>query len=293
MIVLQTTKHSRSKMGNTQQKQKSSEGGSVIHGACTVSAQMMEAIEKVFKAQSMLEGGCGTNPDAAGAVALLEQEMSGGVVIATLLLGLCSEYGIGTAKDTQRAVQLYQEAASQGCEGAQLMLSQLWNRNGRGSKNMDLSSEHGREHSGRKQTHTAQCDTKNNEQTEASNFRGCKCWSICCRCTRLWKHSIWRVRIRTDHTSTAKQNDHSFQLRTTENELGAEGEEILFAALQANASPKALNLASEEPVKMQTSQRKTWQKPKHHRRHHREERRTEIIFRPRDKHNSHIARPHM
>ena len=78
----------------------------------------------------MLEGRDGVTRDADRAVVLLEERTKDRDAQAMWLLGLCCEYGMGTEQDTQRAQQLYQQAAQQGNKTAQLLADNLL-RNGR------------------------------------------------------------------------------------------------------------------------------------------------------------------
>ena len=76
--------------------------------------------------------------DADGAVVVLEERTKHHDAQAMWLLGLCCEYGMGTEQDTQRAEQLFQQAAQQGNRTAKLLVDKLKNRNGRGCLDMDL-----------------------------------------------------------------------------------------------------------------------------------------------------------
>ena len=80
--------------------------------------------------------------DADGAVVVLQQQVDEhNDAQAMWLLGLCCEYGMGTEQDTQRAEQLFQQAAQQGDETAKLLVDKLKNDNGRGCLDMDLGGE--------------------------------------------------------------------------------------------------------------------------------------------------------
>ena len=79
--------------------------------------------------------------DADGAVVVLEERTKDRDAQAMWLLGLCCEYGMGTEQDTQRAEQLFQQAAQQGDETAKLLVGKLNNKNGRGCLDMDLNCE--------------------------------------------------------------------------------------------------------------------------------------------------------
>ena len=80
--------------------------------------------------------------DADGAVVVLQQQVDEHRdAQAMWLFGLCCEFGMGTEQDTQRAEQLYWEAAQQGDETAQLLIGELNNWKGRGCLDMDLSCE--------------------------------------------------------------------------------------------------------------------------------------------------------
>ena len=61
-----------------------------------------------------LSGRGGVKVDAEGAVALLEEREKEGDCKAKWMLGLCCEYGIGTAKDIERAKKLYRESNAGG-----------------------------------------------------------------------------------------------------------------------------------------------------------------------------------
>ena len=85
----------------------------------------------------MLEGSHGMARDADGAVVVLQQQVDEHHdAQAMWLLGLCCEYGRGTEQDTQRAEQLFQQAAQQGDETAKLLVDQLRNSSGRGCLDM-------------------------------------------------------------------------------------------------------------------------------------------------------------
>ena len=93
------------------------------------------------KALWMLEGSHGMARDPHGAVELLQRQVvEHKDAEAMWLLGLCCEYGMGTEKDTQRAEQLYQQAAQQGNKAAQLLVVKL-NKEDRGCDYMKMSSE--------------------------------------------------------------------------------------------------------------------------------------------------------
>ena len=95
------------------------------------------------KALWMLEGRDGMARDADGAVVVLQQQVDEHHdAQAMWLLGLCCEYGMGTQQDTQRAEQLFQQAAQQGDETAKLLVGKLKNsKKGRGCLDMDLRCE--------------------------------------------------------------------------------------------------------------------------------------------------------
>ena len=80
--------------------------------------------------------------DADGAVVVLQQQVDEHHdAQAMWLLGLCCEHGMGTEQDTQRAEQLFQQAAQQGDKTAKLLVDKLDNRKGRGCLDMHLASE--------------------------------------------------------------------------------------------------------------------------------------------------------
>ena len=90
----------------------------------------------------MLEGSHGVARDAHGAVVVLEERTKDHDSQAMWLLGLCCEFGMGTEQDTQRAQQLFKQAAQQGDETAKLLVvDKLKNKNGRGCLEMDLCGE--------------------------------------------------------------------------------------------------------------------------------------------------------
>ena len=63
----------------------------------------------------MVERALGMARDADGAVVVLQQQVDEHHdAQAMWLLGLCCEYGLGTDQDTQRAEQLFQQAAQHG-----------------------------------------------------------------------------------------------------------------------------------------------------------------------------------
>ena len=79
--------------------------------------------------------------DAEAAVALLEAKVKDGDAEAMWMLGVCCEFGMGTAQDAKRAEQLYKRGAKQGNETAELLADKLKNKNGRGCTQMDLEGE--------------------------------------------------------------------------------------------------------------------------------------------------------
>ena len=80
--------------------------------------------------------------DADGAVVVLQQQVDEHHdAQAMWLLGLFCEYGMGTQQDTQRAEQLFQQAAQQGDETAKLLVGKPKNWNGRGCLDMHLKCE--------------------------------------------------------------------------------------------------------------------------------------------------------
>ena len=93
------------------------------------------------KALWMLEGSHGMARDANGAVVVLEERTKHHNAQAMWLLGLCCEYGIGTQQDTQRAEQLFQQAAQRRNKTAKLLVGKLKNKKGRGRLDMNLQGE--------------------------------------------------------------------------------------------------------------------------------------------------------
>ena len=88
-----------------------------------------------------MEGGRSKKPDFKTAVEWLEKAKVHDAE-AMWMLGVFCEFGMGTAQDVGRAVELYRLAAEQGNKQAALMMDKLKNKNGRGCTKMDLSCEH-------------------------------------------------------------------------------------------------------------------------------------------------------
>ena len=89
----------------------------------------------------MLEGSHGMARNTKAAVAVLEERVKDGDAEAMWMLGVCCEFGMGTAQDAERAEQLYERAADKGNETAKLLTGKLKNNNGRGCTEMNLGCE--------------------------------------------------------------------------------------------------------------------------------------------------------
>jgi len=78
----------------------------------------------------MLSGRGGVEVNAKGAVALLEELEKKGDAEAMWMLGLCSECGLGTEKDSKRAEHLFMQSRDKGNEIGRLLLEKSRNRTG-------------------------------------------------------------------------------------------------------------------------------------------------------------------
>ena len=87
-------------------------------------------------AHYMLSGRDGVQVNKNEAVALLEERVKDKDYDAMWMLGLCLEYGMGTEKDTERAMILYRESYDQGNVVSQFLLNN--GRGGRGTGTMKV-----------------------------------------------------------------------------------------------------------------------------------------------------------
>ena len=109
-------------MGNTQARSKQEE-------------------ETTEEAWWLLEGSHGMARDAEAAMVLLEDKVKDGNTEAMWMLGVCSEFGIGTEQDVERAEKLYKRGAKRNVTAKILANCRMKNKNGHGLTQLNLYSE--------------------------------------------------------------------------------------------------------------------------------------------------------
>ena len=90
-------------------------------------------------ARRVLQDGGADEAARAQAVALLAECARDGDAEAMWVLGVCCEHGVGTAQDVGRAQELYEASQERGCRTG-MFLVECPNRNGLGSREVDLKS---------------------------------------------------------------------------------------------------------------------------------------------------------
>ena len=90
-------------------------------------------------ARRVLQDGRADKAERAQAVVQLEECARDGDAEAMWVLGVCCEHGIGTAQDLGRARELYEASQEKGCRTGGLLV-ECPNRNGLGSRELDLKS---------------------------------------------------------------------------------------------------------------------------------------------------------
>ena len=109
-------------MGNTQARSKQEE-------------------ETTEEAWWLLEGSHGMARDAEAAMVLLEDKVKDGNTEAMWMLGVCSEFGIGTEQDVERAEKLYKRGAKRNVTAKILANCRMKNKNGQSLTQLNLYSE--------------------------------------------------------------------------------------------------------------------------------------------------------
>ena len=90
-------------------------------------------------ARRVLQDGRADEAERAQAVVQLEECASDGDAEAMWVLGVCCEHGVGTAQDLARAQVLYEASQERGCRTGGFLV-ECPNRNGLGSRELDLKS---------------------------------------------------------------------------------------------------------------------------------------------------------